>query len=648
MPFSLTRILFGRALANREVQEREIGVVEGVPAMGLDALSSASYGPEAALAILAPVGAAALSFVTPLMAAIICLLAILYVSYRQTMRAYPGSGGAYQVVKANLGAGASVLAAAALMVDYVLNVAVGISAGIAALVSVAPALFPHTLLLCLAALLLIVLANLRGTMDAGRLFALPTYLFVASFLFVIGFGIAKALAAGGDPRPLIAPAPLATSGEAVGAWLLLRAFASGCTAMTGVEAVSNGMSAFKKPIVPRAHATLSVIVGALAVLLAGIAWLAHTYHIGAMDQTKAGYRSVLSQLAGAVLGNGTLYYIALSSALAVLVLSANTSFTGFPRLCRLVAQDGYLPHPFSVAGRRLVFTVGIFYLAGTAAGLLIVFGGITDRLIPLFAIGAFLTFTLSQAGMTLHWRNARCGGDRSFGTRVRMTINGVGALATAIALLVIIAAKFVEGAWIVVVVVPCVIATLLGIRRYYDRLYASIRANDSLAVDCRPAVALVAMEGWSRPVKDALALALRLSPDIVGVHLTDVEGPSREDGLALNESWRKNVEEPARAAGLKPPRLFVLPAPYRRLDIPFLKFIDQLEPRVGDRPVAVLIPQLVKRRWWQHLLHSHRAARLRSELLRYGGSRLIVIDVPWYLEEPNPEELRKAESSENA
>jgi hypothetical protein len=265
-------------------------------------------------------------------------------------------------------------------------------------------------------------------------------------------------------------------------------------------------------------------------------------------------------------------------------------------------------------------------------------------LIPLFAIGAFLTFTLSQAGMTLHWRSEFRGGDRSFGTRARMAINGVGALATAIALLIIIAAKFLEGAWIVVVVVPAVILLLHSIRRYYDGLYAAVRATTPLAVDCRPAVALVAMEAWSRPVKDALALALRISPDIVGVHLTDVEGPSREDARALHESWRLNVTEPAEAAGLKVPRLFVLPAPYRNLYVPFLEFIEQLQPRIDDRPVAVFVPQLVKRHWWQHLLHSHRAARLRSELLRFGGSRLIVVDVPWYLEEPKPEEApRKVE-----
>ncbi|HEY6577891.1 MAG TPA: APC family permease [Rhizomicrobium sp.] len=635
MPVSLKSLLLGRPLANREMGERKIGVLEAVPAMGLDALSSASYGPEAALAILAPAGAAALDVVTPLMAVIICLLGMLYLSYRQTMRAYPGNGGAYVVVKTNLGAGASLLAASALMIDYVLNVAVGISAGIAALVSAVPSLHPHTLLLCLVALGFIAIANLRGTADAGRLFALPTYLFIGSFLVVVGLGVAKTVVAGGHPAALVAVTPLAGSAGTIGIWLLLRAFASGCTAMTGVESVSNSMSALKEPVVPRAHGTLAVIVGTLAVLLAGVAYLAHAYHVGAMDQTKPGYRSVLSQLTGAVVGQGIFYYVAIGSALAVLVLSADTSFTGFPRLCRMVAADGYLPHPFAVAGRRLVFTAGILYLAATAAVLLVVFGGITDRLIPLFAIGAFMTFTLSQAGMTLHWRNAIRGGDASLGTRMRLAINGIGAAATSVALVVIVAAKFVEGAWIVVLVVPCVILLLRAIRSYYDRLHASLCVESPMQVDCRPAVALVAMEGWSRPVKDALALAMRMSSDIIGVHLTALEGPSEEDIRTLRESWRCNVEAPARAAGQDAPRLCFLPAPYRRMDVPVLKFVEELEPRIGDRPVAVLIPQLVKRHWWQHLLHSHRAARLRSELLRYGGARLIVIDVPWYLDEPS-------------
>jgi amino acid transporter len=285
------------------------------------------------------------------------------------------------------------------MIDYVLNVAVGISAGVAAVVSAVPSLHPYILPLCLGILLLITLVNLRGTLDAGRAFALPTYAFVASFAVILAIGIGKAALAGGHPQAAVPPPALSRETEAASLWLLLRAFASGCTAMTGVEAVSNGMSAFREPTVRYGHRTLAAIVAILAAFLAGIAYLTTVFRIGAMDQTQDGYRSVLSQLAAAVTGTGVFYYTAMASVLSVLALSANTSFVDFPRMCRLVAEDGFLPKPFAIAGRRLVFSVGILYLAAGAGSLLVLFGGITDRLIPLFAIGAFLTFTLSQAGM---------------------------------------------------------------------------------------------------------------------------------------------------------------------------------------------------------------------------------------------------------
>ncbi|MBV9969393.1 MAG: APC family permease, partial [Xanthobacteraceae bacterium] len=345
--------VLGRRLANREQRSRKIGAFEGIPAMGLDGIGSSSYGPEAALAVLIPLGSAGLFYVGWLMAPIIVLLSILFASYWQTIRAYPNNGGAYIVTKQNLGTNASLLAASALMIDYVLNVAVGISAGVGALVSAVPALHPYMLPLCLGILLVIVVVNLRGTIDAGRLFAFPTYLFIASFLLIVAIGIVKAVAAGGHPHPVVAPPPFAEQTEAASLWLLLRAFASGCTAMTGVEAVSNGMSAFRDPPVTHGHRTLSAIVITLGVLLAGIAYLVTAYGIGAVDPTSSSYRSVLSQLAGAVVGNGIFYYVAIGSLLCVLALSATTSFVDFPRLCRMVAEDGFLPRPFAIAGRRL-------------------------------------------------------------------------------------------------------------------------------------------------------------------------------------------------------------------------------------------------------------------------------------------------------
>ncbi len=651
MPLSFLRFLIGRPLATREQDARKIGAFEGVPAMGLDGLASSAYGPEAALAVLIPLGAAGLAQIGAVMAPIVALLAILYVSYRQTIRAYPTSGGAYTVSKENLGVEASLLAAAALMIDYVLNVAVGISAGVAALTSAVPALHPYTLTLCLAILALITLVNLRGTLDAGRFFAVPTYLFVASFMLLLAIGSYKALAAGGHPAPVVPPPPLPKETEALGLWLLLRAFATGCTAMTGVEAVSNGVGAFREPVVRHGHRTLGAVCGILGVLLAGIAYLARAYHIGAMDQAREGYQSVLSQLAGAVVGRGWFYYLAIGSLLCVLCLSANTSFTDFPRLCRLVAKDDFLPRPFAVVGRRLVFSVGIIYLALTSGFLLAVFGGITNRLIPLFAIGAFLTFTLSQAGMVAHWRR-ELRQVRRHRHRASLAINALGAAATGTALIVIIAAKFMEGAWITILAIPCVIALLKAIKRYYDELGLRMRDEGRLQLHrSKPPIVLVATEGWNRLTDRALDFALSLSPDVIAVHLTKLEGPDvdREE-QALRRKWSSDVERPARELGIRPPRLALIQAPYRRIHVPLLKLVERLEAEHPARRIAVLIPELVKRKWWQHLLHTHRARRLRDALLRYGGSRLMVINVPWYLSEPRieeamaPEEKRPAEA----
>ncbi len=404
--------VLGRRLANYEQGERKVGVVAGFPAFGLDGLSSSAYGPEAALTMLLPLGAAGLGYIGPITLAIVGLLTILYFSYRQTIAAYPVNGGSYTVASENLGPGAGLLAAAALMLDYVLTVAVGISAGVAALVSAVPEAQKFTLPLCLAILALITVINLRGTKEAGLAFALPTYLFLASLGGVIAVGLCRAIASGGHPTPIDKPPPIAAGTEAVGLWLLLRAFASGCTAMTGVEAVSNGVSAFREPTVQTARRTLTLIVLSLAVLLGGIAYLAHAYELGAMDQDKPGYQSILSQLIAAVAGRGVIYYGTLASVLCVLCLSANTSFIDFPRLCRLVAQDDFLPRSFADLNRRLVFSVGIFCLASAAAGLLVLFRGVTDRLIPLYAVGAFTAFTLSQAGMVAHWRRAETPGKK--------------------------------------------------------------------------------------------------------------------------------------------------------------------------------------------------------------------------------------------
>jgi amino acid transporter len=626
---SVLDLVLGRRLANREFHERKIGAFEGLPAMGLDGLGSSAYGPEAALSILIPLGAGATSYIGWVMVPIVALLAILFASYWQTIRAYPNNGGAYIVARDNLGTNASLLAAAALMVDYVLNVSVGIAAGVGALVSAAPALHPYILPLCLAILAIVTLVNLRGTLDAGRVFALPTYLFVVSFGLVLVLGIYRAFASGGHPQAVVAPPPPGEAIEAATLWLLLRAFASGCTAMTGVEAVSNGMTAFREPTVKYGHRTLTAIVVVLGVLLLGIAFLARAYGIGAMSQEQDGYRSVLSQISAAVVGEGVLYYTTIGSLLCVLAFSANTSFVDFPRLCRVVAQDGFLPKSFAIAGRRLVFDVGILYLAVTSGSLLITFGGITDRLIPLFAIGAFLTFTISQVGMVWHWRSTIAAGHSNSENKAHLAVNTAGALTTGIALIIIVAAKFLEGAWIIILVLPIVIGLLKSIRSYYDQLFDELRVPMPIERSAFSApVAMVALESWTKLSENALTFAMSISRDVIAIHLLKLSGPDQEEErLKLEERWRAEVEEPLGRAGLPPPRLVILQSQYRNLQVPMMKLIREIRAQYPGKRIAVLIPDVVKDRWYQHLLHTHRAARLRSRLLRL-GEELTVINVP--------------------
>jgi amino acid transporter len=647
---TLSGIFFGRRLANREQAARKIGSFEAVPAMGLDGLGSSAYGPEAALTILMPLGAAGLAWIMPIMAAIVLLLAVLFLSYRQTLAAYPNNGGAYIVSRDNLGRGASLLAAAALMIDYVLNVAVGISAGVGALVSAAPALHAYILPLCLGILALVTIVNLRGTLDAGRLFALPTYLFVLSLLLVLAAGVWKVAFSGGTPQPVVAPPPLASVTGTASLWLILHAFASGCTAMTGVEAVSNGMSAFKEPRVKYGRRTLGAICAILGILLSGIAYLCSRYRVLAMDQKTDGYQSVLSQLTHAVAGNGAHYYLTMGSLLCVLALSANTSFVDFPRLCRLVAEDGFLPRPFAVVGRRLVFSVGIIYLAATAGVLLTVFGGITDRLIPLFAIGAFLTFTLSQTGMVVHWlralKNSASPRARA-ANRTNLVINALGALTTGVALVIITAAKFWEGAWITIVAIPLVILLLRSIRRYYDDLDATLRRAGPITVPTSaPPVVLVVTERWNRLADRGIGFAMRLSPDVMAVHVTALKGTDDRSEQEIRARWADDVERPAIRAGLRPPRLILVHSQYRLMYAPLLVLVKELEQEFPGRSIAVLLPEIVKTSWWQFLLHTHRARSVRAKLLRFGGPRMVVVSIPLYLEEPELDDAVNAEAAE--
>jgi amino acid transporter len=615
-------LLFGRPLANWEGAAERIGPLSGVPILGLDALSSASYGPEAALAILLPAGALGLAYLPGIMAAIVCLLVILYFSYRQTITAYPNGGGSFTVAKENLGTYPGLVAAAALLTDYVLNVAVGISAGVGALISACPAMQSHTLGLCLAVLGVVTFVNLRGVRDSGVAWSIPTYSFVGTLLLILILGIVKTAHAGGHPMPVIPPPTMAHSMGAVSIWLVLCAFASGCTAMTGVEAVSNAVPIFAEPRVKNARITLTIIIAILAVLLAGISYLSHAYRIGAMPEDQPNYQSVLSQLTSAVAGRGVLYFITIGSVLAVLTLSATTSFADFPRVCSLLARDGFLPYGFAALGRRLVYTIGIVVLSVFSGLLLIIFDGNTDRLIPLFAIGAFCAFTMSQAGMVAHWKRVK-----GAGSRLSILINGAGMVSTGATLAIIIAAKFLSGAWIVLIIIPGLVALFIGIKGHYRRIALEIGAAMDLQVwKVRPLSLVIPMESWNRVSERALRMAVGICSDITVLHVTP-----DDDEAPLRKVWAERVEKPAREAGAVVPRLEIIHSPYRLYFQPVMDFIKNVKTEKPGNLIGVVIPELVEPRWWEYFLHNSVAAGLKALLLLHGGERVVVISSPWYL-----------------
>jgi amino acid transporter len=515
------------------------------------------------------------------------------------------------------------LAAAALLTDYILTAAVGISAGIGALVSAVPRLQPHTVSLCLGILVVITLLNLRGLREAGFAFMVPTYLFVGTLLITIAGGLLHVVLAGGHPQsvtPLPVPPPVS---EAVTYWLLLKVFASGCTALTGVEAVSNGVKAFREPAVKNAQRTLTVIIFVLAILLAGISYLVKMYGITATEPGRPGYQSVLSMLTAAVFGKGTFYYLTIGSILVVLSLSANTAFADFPRLCRAIAQNNYLPHIFGFRGRRLVYTYGILVLAVLTATLLILFDGITDKLIPLYAVGAFLAFTLSQFGMVVHWKKKR--GPHWLKSAL---VNGLGGCVTGITVFVVLIAKFVEGAWVTMLFIPLLISFFVAIRRHYH----SVTMITSCTVPVVPGshlaapIVVVAVDRWSHITKQGLELATRLSTEVIALHV-DPE----EHSQLLSEDWERYVIAPFRASGDPQPQLVMIPSPYRFVIIPLVQYILDLSNKHPDRRIVVVIPELVEDRWYEYFLHNQRGRLLEWMLLVRGNERIFTLSAPYYI-----------------
>ena len=618
----LADLVLGRPLATEDEKAERIGPAKGIPVFGLDALSSAAYGPEAALTLLIPLGMAGVEYIWPISISIIVLLAIVYLSYRQTIEAYPQGGGSYTVASENLGVGPGLLAAASLMVDYVLTAAVGISAGVGALVSAIPSLQRHTLLICLAILVVLTLINLRGARETGGIFLIPTYLFIVCMLGMVAVGVIKAIASNGHPVAVVASPKLMQATAGVGTWLLLRAFASGCTAMTGVEAVSNGVMAFKEPTYKYARLTLTIIIAVLMAMLLGIAFLVRTYNIAATVPGAAGYQSVLSQLLAAVSGKGAFYWTSIISILVVLSLSANTAFADFPRLSRAIALNGFLPHALTLRGRRLVFAEGVYALAILTALLLIIFRGVTDRLIPLYAVGAFMAFTLSQAGMVAHWK--RVGGA---GAHRNMLLNGLGAVATAITLSVVLIAKFTEGAWITVVLIPAMILMMTAVKRHYRAVEKQTWTDTPVNTqDLRAPIVLIPMDRWSVVSEKALRFAWGLSTQIQILH---VECGEETESLCRN--WARLVEAPAKDANLPIPELVLLKSPFRFVVKPLVAYALKMENENLDTHVAVVLPELMERRWYHLLLHNQRSSALKALLYFQGSQRITVINVPWYL-----------------
>jgi amino acid transporter len=608
---SIRRRLIGRPLATAAQIHERLTKVKALAVFSSDVLSSVAYGTEQILLVLVAAGAGALSLVMPISLAIVLLLAVVAISYRQTVYAYPNGGGSYIVAKDNLGDIPGLTAGSSLMIDYVLTVAVSISAGVAAITSAAQVLHPYALPLALAALVVMVIVNLRGVRESGTILAAPTYLFVASVLLMIAVGLFRVVAAGlGGHNPLQGAPPevpvVATSSLTL--FLVLRAFSSGCTAVTGMEAVSNGVPAFKPPESENAAKTLVAMAIILATMFLGIGVLSHHFGLVPNDQ-----ETILSQLGHRVFIGGPLYYILQGTTFLILILAANTSFADFPRLSSIMARDAFMPHQFAFRGDRLAFSNGILLLSLLAGILLVVFDANTDRLIPLYAVGVFLSFTLSQSGMVRHWIRLK-----GKGWRRSMVVNGAGAVATGVVTVIIAVTKFTHGAWVVVLLIPFLVLLFYSIHGHYLRVSEQQEVEDlpKALPSVKLGKVLVPISGVSRATVRTLAYARAISPDVTAVHVTD----DLEQADHLRREWE--------AWGIDIP-LLILESPYRAFLGPFLTYIDALDEREPGALVTVVLPEFVPKHWWENLLHNQTALRLKLALLSRPNT--VVTDVPYHL-----------------
>jgi amino acid transporter len=621
---SFTDSLFGRPLATSEERAEHVGVAAGIPIFGLDALTSAAYGPETALALLIPLGIAGITHLIPIVTVVLILLGIVFFSYRQTIAAYPMGGGSYTVASENLGTGAGLVAAAALMTDYILTAAVGITAGVGAVISDLPWLQPHTLLLCLMVLAFLAMVNMRGVKDTGAAFIGPTFLFVGTVLTTVAFGFFRVIAAGGHPVARAAmPHPLPATMVGLGVWLALKSFSNGCAAMTGVEAVSNGVMAFREPRVRNAQMALTVIMATLVIMLFGTAWLAKKYGIMAMDPALPGYQTLLSLIVQAVFGRNWFFHFTMWTIFLALVLSANTAFADFPRVTRAVAMSDYLPHVFTLRGRRLLFSAGIYALTALTAIILLKFSGDIDRLISLYAIGAFLAFTLSQAGMVMHWKKQ---GGQHKGRYWHMFVNGTGAVATGITTIIVLIAKFTSGAWFVALLIPALIVLMVAVKQHYVRVKDVVKMGPLNLSNLLEPLVVIPMARWDRMTEKALRFGVLLSKEVKVINVEGIEGES-----PLADIWEENVLKPIHEKGLPEPELITLHSTFRQIISPLMDYILELEQQNPDRKITVLLPELVVNHWWEYLLHNQRVQLLKLLLLLRGKQRIIVVDIPWYL-----------------
>jgi amino acid transporter len=597
----LKRVLVGEPLSTAQARHERLSKVTGLAIFASDNLSSVAYASEEILRVLIIAGPAALEMATPIAVAIAVVIAIVIYSYRQTILAYPQGASDYIVAKDNIGAAAGLTAGSALLIDYTLTVAVSVSAGIAALTSAFPALFPLRVWLCVGAIALIAVGNLRGLRESGRLFALPSYLFIGGLLALLGVGLMRFASEGAPPDPTAAE-PVA----ALSAFLIFRAFASGAVALTGIEAVADGVTAFKPPEVVNARAVLAVLAVIMTVLFVGTTVLADLY-----DVIPQAHETVVSQLARQVFGGGIIYYYIQGVSMLILVLAANTAFADFPRLAFFMARDGYLPRQFSNRGDRLVFSNGVVMLTVVAGGLIVVFDGDTHALIPLYAVGVFTSFTLSQASMVRRWLRLR-----PPRWPWRVAISTLGAVTTGTVLVVVAATKFLDGAWIVIALIAILIMTFVAIRRHYEDVAGQLSLEGYGTPEEMSHTVLVLVGDLHRGVVEALQYARTLSPGAKAVYVeTDPERTRR-----LEEKWGRH--------GLGVP-LVVLNSPYRSLLGPLLEYVQHLTERPGKHVVTMVIPEFIPARWWQHLLHNQTALLIKGALLF--RRNVIVTDVPYHL-----------------